>query len=166
VQVIRVRWLSVAAILLVGLLCGLAFAHVLEHGAKMQYDGPLYVHLQRTLYVDWGPPNVGGFLEPAAILVTGLLTFMVRRDRAAAGLAGLALLLLLAAFPVTFFVYVAPANAWFAAADVAALDPAWTSARSEWEAGHALRFAFQLSAEVLLLVGLALPGGVAARTVH
>jgi hypothetical protein len=38
-------------LLLVALLLGLSFAHVLERPAKMTYDGPLYVTLQRSLYV-------------------------------------------------------------------------------------------------------------------
>jgi hypothetical protein len=39
-------------ILLVSLLLGLAFAHVLEWPAKMRYDAALYITLQKTLYVD------------------------------------------------------------------------------------------------------------------
>ena len=38
-------------ILLVALLMGLAFAHVLERPAKMQYDAQLYITLQKT--PDW-----------------------------------------------------------------------------------------------------------------
>ena len=55
-------------LLLVALTTGLTFAHVLERPAKMLYDGVLYSTLQRTLYVQWGWPNVGGVLELAAIL--------------------------------------------------------------------------------------------------
>jgi hypothetical protein len=40
-------------ILLVVLPMGLAFAHVFERPAKMQYDAQLYVTLQKTLYVEW-----------------------------------------------------------------------------------------------------------------
>lgn len=65
-------------ILLVALLSGMAFAHVLESPAKMQYDAALYVTLKKTLYVAWGPPNVGGILEPAAILATVSLAFLLR----------------------------------------------------------------------------------------
>ena len=89
-------------ILLVALLLGLSFAHVLELPAKMQYDAALYVTLQKTLYVAWGPPNVGGILEPAAILATVSLAFLLRQRRPAFWLtlgAGVALLL---AFPVVF----------------------------------------------------------------
>ena len=66
---------SFAAVLLVALVTGLAFAHVLESPAKMQYGAHLYITLQQSLYVQWGPPQLGGFLEPAAIAVTGLLVF-------------------------------------------------------------------------------------------
>jgi hypothetical protein len=59
-----IRTWRFVTVLLVALLLGLAFAHVLERPAKMLYDAELYVTLQKTLYVAWGPPNAGGFLEP------------------------------------------------------------------------------------------------------
>ena len=65
------------------LLLGLAFAHVLEWPAKMRYDAALYITLQKTLYVAWGPPNVGGILEPAAILATISLAFILRKRKQA-----------------------------------------------------------------------------------
>jgi len=46
-----------ATILLVALLSGLTFAHVLEQPAKMQYDAALYITLQKSLYVQWDPPE-------------------------------------------------------------------------------------------------------------
>jgi len=49
---------------------GLAFAHLLERPAKMQYGATLYITLQKTLYLQWGFPNVGGILESAAIIET------------------------------------------------------------------------------------------------
>ena len=61
------KFLRFTSIILVALLQGLAFAHLLERPAKMQYDASLYITLQKTLYVQWGPPNFGGFLEPVAI---------------------------------------------------------------------------------------------------
>jgi len=71
--------LRFATILLVALLTGLAFAHVLEQPAKMQYDATLYITLQKSLYVQWGPPHVGGVLEPSAIAATGLLALLMRK---------------------------------------------------------------------------------------
>ena len=93
----------VATILLVALVAGLAFAHVLESSAKMQYEAHFYITLQKSLYVQWGPPQLGGFLEPAAIAATGLLAFLVRKSPAGPWPGLAALLLLLLAFPVVFF---------------------------------------------------------------
>ena len=45
--------LRVAATILAALVCGLGFAHVLESSAKMAYPAPLYIELQKTLYVQW-----------------------------------------------------------------------------------------------------------------
>ncbi len=52
------------SLVLTALLLGTSFAHVLERPAKLQYPASLYVTLQQTLYVHWGPPSIGGFLEP------------------------------------------------------------------------------------------------------
>ena len=141
-------------LLTVALLTGLAFAHVLERPAKMLYDAALYLTLQKTLYVAWGPPNVGGILEPAAILATLLLAIGVRRRQPAFWLslgAGAALLL---AFPVVFFAYVAPANEAFRAATTASIPPNWMELRSSWETGHAIRFVLQLAALSLLVLSV------------
>jgi len=53
------KFLRFTSIIVVALLQGLAFAHLLERPAKMQYDASLYITLQKTLYVQWGPPNFG-----------------------------------------------------------------------------------------------------------
>ncbi len=65
-----IKTLRFITILLVALLLGLAFAHVLERPAKMLYDAVFYITIQKTLFVDWGPPNIGGILEPSAIFAT------------------------------------------------------------------------------------------------
>ena len=145
-----------AAILLVALLCGLAFAHVLELPAKMQYDAVLYITLQKSLYVQWGPPNIGGVLEPLAIAATGLLAFFVRKSKRGMWLSVGALFALLLAFPIVFFWLVAPANAGFLAATLPSIPPNWTDLRSNWEMGHAIRFALQFAALALLVLSLAL----------
>jgi hypothetical protein len=68
-------------LLLVALLTGWAFAHVLERPAKMLYDAGSYVTVQKTVYEAWGPPNVGGILEPAAILATIILALCGQESR-------------------------------------------------------------------------------------
>jgi len=141
-------------ILLVALLLGLAFAHVLERPAKMQYDAALYITLQKTLYVAWGPPNVGGILEPAAILATISLAVVLRKNKHALLLtlgAGLALLL---AFPVVFYIWVAPANEVFLSAPPGSIPANWEEMRASWETGHTIRFVLQLAALSVLVVSV------------
>lgn len=144
-----------AVTLLVALVMGLAFAHVLERPAKMQYDAVTYITLQTSLYVQWGPPQIGGFLEPAAIVSTALLAIFLRRRGRDLWLTLAALVSLLLAFPVVFFWLVAPANTGFAAAALPSLPPDWTALRSNWETGHAIRFALQFAALALLVGSLA-----------
>lgn len=149
-DLVPVKMLKIAALLLVALLTGLSFAHVLERPAKMSYDAGFYIALQKSLYAQWGPPQIGGILEPAAIITTGLLAFFVRTQKRAIACALGALALLLLAFPIVFFWLVAPANAAFLATKLPTVPPNWTGLRSNWELGHAIRFALQFSALALL----------------
>ena len=64
-----------------GALSGLAFAQVLEQAAKLQYDVAMDITLQQALYVQWGPPPIGGLLDPTAIGATGLLAFFLRKSK-------------------------------------------------------------------------------------
>jgi hypothetical protein len=149
-----IRTWRFVTILLVALLLGLGFAHLLERPAKMLYDAAFYLTLQKTLYVAWGPPNIGGILEPAAIFATLLLLFFVRKNKRAFWLtlcAGTALLL---AFPVVFFVFVAPANEVFLTATPTSIPPNWMESRTSWETGHAIRFVLQLVAFSVLLLSV------------
>ena len=111
--------------LLVALSAGLAFAHVLEQSAKMQYEAFLYITLRKSLYVRWGPPQIGGFLEPLAIIATGLLAFYIRIATRELCFSLGALLALLLAFQVVFFWLVAPANTAFMAAALPSIPPNW-----------------------------------------
>ena len=127
---------------------------MLEMPAKMSYDGALYVTLQKTLYVAWGPPHLGGFLEPAALLAVALLTFLLKSRRPAVYLALAAMSLLLVAFPVVFFLFVEPANAEFRRIAIDSLPSDWMRWRAQWEYGHAARFVLHLSSFCLLATSL------------
>ncbi len=135
---------------------GLAFAHVLEQSAKMQYDAVFYLTLQKSLYAQWGPPHIGGMLEPLAIAATGLLVFFRRKNKRDLWFSLGALFALLLAFPIVFFWLVAPANAAFLAATLPNIPLNWMDLRSNWELGHAIRFALQFAALALLVLSLAL----------
>jgi hypothetical protein len=126
-----IKTLRFVTILLVALLSGLAFAHVLERPAKMLYDAALYLTIQKTLYVDWGPPNIGGFLEPVAIFATLLLAFFLHRKKRAFWLTLVAGFALLLAFPVVFTALVAPANEVFLGATPTSIPLiGWSSAQT------------------------------------
>ncbi|HKE45050.1 MAG TPA: hypothetical protein VKB41_10995 [Steroidobacteraceae bacterium] len=133
-------------VLLVALLTGLAFAHVLQSTAKMRYEAPLYVAVQNTLYASWRPPRVGGLIEPAAILATLVLTILIRNQQLDLLLALVALTALLLAFPVVYFMVVEPVNRQFAAASALSPPANWANLRTTWELGHAIRFGLQLIA--------------------
>lgn len=138
-------------IVLVALLQGLAFAHLLELPAKMQYDGALYMELQRTLYTQWGPPNFGGWLEPFAIIATLILAYILRRNRLDRWLTVSAAVALVIAFAVVFFWLVAPSNDAFLATPPGQVPPNWAELRANWEIGHGLRFVLQFLAFILLV---------------
>jgi hypothetical protein len=146
-----VRTWRFITLLLVALTLGLSFAHTLEMPAKLGYDGALYVTLQQTLYRWWGPPLVGAFLEPGAVLATAVLAYRVRGQRPTFALTLAATLLLLLAFPVVFFLAVEPANAVFRQATPQAPPADWMRLRAQWEYGHATRFVLHLAAFAALL---------------
>lgn len=130
-------------ITLTALLMGATFCHVLESPAKMRYPAELYLTLHRTLYVTFGPPNVGAFIEIGAILAAAALVFLTRKRRPAFWLtfAGAAFLV---AGLVVYFVFVEPANVAMKAVSLNAPPAGWTQWRDQWEYGHIAHFIFHL----------------------
>ena len=130
-------------ITLTALLMGATFCHVLESPAKMRYPAELYLTLHRTLYVAFGPPNIGAFIEIGAILAALALVFLTRKRRPAfrLTLAGAAFLV---AGLVVYFVFVEPANVAMKAMSLNAPPADWTRWRNQWEYGHIARFIFHL----------------------
>jgi len=130
-------------ITLTALLMGATFCDVLESPAKMRYPAELYLTLHRTLYVAFGPPNIGAFIEIGAILAALALVFLTRKRRPAfrLTLAGAAFLV---AGLVVYFVFVEPANVAMKAMPLNAPPAGWTRWRDQWEYGHIARFIFHL----------------------
>src|SRR5262245_44209107 len=130
-------------ITLTALLMGATFCHVLESPAKIRYPAELYLTLHRTLYVAFGPPNVGAFIEIGAIIAAVALAFLTRKRRPAfrLTLAGAALLV---TGLVVYFVFVEPANVAMKAMSPNAPPADWTQWRDQWEYGHIARFIFHL----------------------
>jgi hypothetical protein len=151
-----VSTVRLVALVLTALSLGLTFCHVLEMVAKLGYEGPLYLTLQTTLYAHFGPPGVGGFVEPGAILAVGLVAVLAwRRRRPGFALTVAAGGCLLLAFPVVYFALTEPVNTVFRdAAAAGALPPEWQRLRLVWELSHATRFLFHFAAFALLALSV------------
>jgi len=144
-----------ATLLLTALLLGMTFCHVLEMPAKMQYGAALYLTLHRTLYVAFGPPNIGPFIELGAIVASIVLTVMMRRRAGFwLALAGTACLL---GGILVYFAEVEPANAALRTMAIAAPAQDWELWRARWEYGHAAHFALDLLAFCALLGAALVP---------
>jgi hypothetical protein len=126
------------AALMVGLILGLAFAHVLELPGKFRMDGPTWLTVQQNLYIGFGP--VAAVVEPFGILLTWVLVFMLQRHRFAFRLA-----LLAAVFATIglaeWVLVVAPMNTLLNGWTTATLPTDWTACRDRWELGHAIHAA-------------------------
>ncbi|OUL22613.1 DUF1772 domain-containing protein [Nostoc sp. T09] len=141
-------------LILVALSMGIAFCHTLELPAKMQYDGALYVRIQNSLYVAFGPPNIGALIEVGAILAAIALTILVRKRRPAFPFTLAGTIFLLLAFPVVFFLFTEPANTVIRQATPQSVPANWMQLRSQWEYSHAARFCLQLIGFSLLLLSV------------
>jgi hypothetical protein len=137
---VLVRTWRFVTILLSALVTGMAFCHALELPAKMQYSASLYITVQNSLYVAFGPPHIGMFIELAAPLAAIGLAVLVRKRRPSFQWTLVAIALMLLAFPVIFFAYTEPANTVFRAATPEAIPPNWEQLRAQWEYSHLARF--------------------------
>jgi hypothetical protein len=142
-----------ATIALTALLMGMTFCHVLELPAKTQYPASLYLTLHRTLYVAFGPPNVGAFVEPAAVLASLVLLVLVRGRHPAFELTATGAACLVASLAV-YFAAVEPANIMLRSMAIEAPHDDWTRWRDRWEYGHAAHFALHLIGFCALLLSV------------
>ena len=143
-EIMLLKIMRFFTLVFVALSMGMAFCHALQLPAKMQYDGSQYVMLQNSLYVAFGPPNIGAFIEFAAILTPIALTFLVRKRRPAFQLTLAATICLLVSFPVVFFLFTEPANTVFRQATPTSVPANWVELRNQWEYSHAARFLLDL----------------------
>ena len=140
-------------LLLAALTMGMGFCHTLESPVKLQYDYPLYMAVQHSLY--WMFAAVGAVIEVGAILAAGVLSFLVRERRPAFGwtVAGT---VLMATALAAWFALVAPMNTQMAQWTTGAPSPDWTQVRAQWEYGHIVHFALQLLGLSLLILSVLL----------
>jgi len=151
----RVLWF--AGLVLVTLIFGLAFAHVMELPGKLRLDGPTWLIVQQNLYIGFGP--LAAVVEPVGVIVAWVLAWKLRRRRGFAIAVSAALCVSVGL--VEWALVVAPMNARLNAWTTATLPPDWTACRDQWEFGHALH-AMLFGAAFCLLASLS--PGVAATT--
>ncbi|KAF3884168.1 MULTISPECIES: DUF1772 domain-containing protein [Nostocales] len=145
---------SFITIILSALVTGMALCHALELPAKMQYSATQYIAIQNSLYVAFGPPNIGTFIELAAPLATIALTVLVRKSRPAFQLALIAVAFMLLAFPVLFFAFTEPANTVIRNATPETIPANWEQLRDRWEYSHLARFFCHLIAFSALVLSI------------
>lgn len=141
-------------IVLSALVTGMAFCHALELPAKMQYPAWLDVMLQNSLYVAFGPPNIGAFIEVLAPLAAIALAILVRKHQKALPLTLLAVGFMLLAFPVIFFAFTEPANIIFRKATPISIPTNWQQLRNQWEYSHLARFFCHLAGLTALIASV------------
>lgn len=147
----KIRVLRAVALLLAALTTGLLFAHLLELGPKFGYPPELYIQLNNSLYFWYG--TLGALLYLGSIVAAGVLTWLVRRRRAARAWTGAAATLQVAAL-VTYFALVEPVNQRLRALPTGTVPDDFAALRAQWEFGHATEFTLFLVAFVLLVVSV------------
>jgi hypothetical protein len=129
-------------LILTALNMGLAFCHLMEMPAKMQYDASLYATINNSLYLTFGSaPGIA--IEIGSIVAAVGLAFVVRQRRLAYWSTLIGALFLLAA-QVVWWIVIAPVNAEIRMWTSATIPADWTQLRNQWEYGHASRFVLQL----------------------
>lgn len=141
-------------LILSALVMGMAFCHALELPAKMQYSAAQYITIQNSLYVAFGPPNIGAVIEVAAPLMTIALAILVHKRRPALQLTLVAIALMLLAFPVIFFAFTEPANQIIRNATPELIPANWEQLRDQWEYSHLARFFCHLGAFSVLVLSI------------
>lgn len=161
-----VKCLRFITLILSALVMGMAFCHALELPAKTQYSASQYIAIQNSLYVAFGPPNIGAWIEVAAPLAAIALAILVRNRRPAFQLTLMAIALMLLAFPVIFFVFTEPANRVIRAATPKSIPTNWEQLRNQWEYSHLARFFCHLAAFSALVFSVLLETPKVQRQNH
>lgn len=131
-------------VMITALSLGAAMGHLLELPAKMNYEGPMWLKVQQTLY---GPGfgTFGAGFEVGAVVTTVVLAILLRHQPPAFGWAVLAALCMVAAH-AAFWIWLSPANATIASLNPEDPPTNWIALRTLWEYTHAARAVLQIIA--------------------
>ena len=127
-----------------GLIAGTALAHVFEMPHKLAMAGDTWLPIQSELYNGWGSKLL--YLDIIAVVS---LLYLGVKSKNKCVLALTALIILLIADVGVFLIWIRPTNIALDAWTQSVPMNNWTTLRSNWEWGHAVRF-------VLLTIATAL----------
>jgi len=135
---------------LMGLGTGVSFSHLLQWKRKAELPGEVFVRVQKTLYKDYGP--TGAIMEPGELLSTLATLALLRKRRTPALLTSVALLTVLAKFPV-WALFIRPINEQMRGWTEDSFPPNWEELRDRWHRLHLLRFVLSAAGTSALLAG-------------
>jgi len=139
-----------ANISLMGLGTGISFSHFLQWRRKAELPAEVFVRVQKTLYNDYGP--TGAIMEPGELLSTLATLALLRKRRLPALLTSVALLTVLAKFPV-WALFIRPINEQMLGWTEDSFPPNWEELRDRWHRLHLLRFVLSAAGTSALLAG-------------
>jgi hypothetical protein len=162
--------LQVLAVLLVAVAMSLALAHALELPGKMRLSKEAYYAMQPIYYPGF---TIGGFAEPAGLILTIILLFVTPLGTADFWLT-LAALLGLIAMQATYWLLTHPVNKfWLRDQNLSGLGSGffsfgtsrsrtrnetrsteWTDLRDQWEYSHVARAGLALASLTLLVIAI------------
>lgn len=151
------RGFLLVALVAAALSLGPSFAHVLEAPPRLTAWSPglwreaTVFNGQFTLFATVGAP-----MDVGAILLTGFLAWLIRRERPA-GRFALAAAVLFAAGLATWATVVAPANAVLATWRPGPIPANFAAVRDRWEGGHMAVAALKLAGFILLALAAVVP---------
>jgi hypothetical protein len=148
-------FLTFITLLLMTLVSGVSFSHLLQRGPEAELPGPIFLAIQRILLRNYGP--VIGGLEATALLFAPILAVVVRARPSLVYLAGgaatcLALMVAIWAFQIN------PINKTINSWADESLPPNWAKFRDRWHTLHTVRLILSLlglSALIALALQLA-----------
>ncbi len=144
-----VRLLTFLTLLLMGLVSGISFSHLLQRGPKTTLPGPHFLSVQQVLLRNYGAA-VGG-LEVAAFLLTLLLALLVRSSAVTLALTviaccNVALMILIWALWINDINRTV--NSW----KPDSIPANWTEFRDRWHPLHAIRTILALMGQGALIL--------------
>lgn len=148
------RTLRFVAITCAALVLGLTLTHVLEAPGKAQLSGAEWLAIQHTFY--GGYAVVGGIAEVVGLVASLILAYLLRAERAAAGLALLAAL----SFAGTLLAFAFgnnPLNQQIANWTPETLPVTWPETRDAWDRAHTISAVLGAIAFFALLVEALFP---------